>query len=60
MVNDNAHRYDQRYRWGEYGDYDCSSAIITAWQTAGVPVKSNGATYISNMKNVFLNTVFLM
>ncbi len=58
LANDNTHGYDQRYRWGEYGDYDCSSAIITAWQTAGVPVKSNGATYTGNMKSVFLNTGF--
>lgn len=58
LANDNSHGYDQAYRWGEYGDYDCSSAVITAWQTAGVPVKSNGATYTGNMKNVFLNTGF--
>ncbi|AEY64858.1 peptidoglycan-binding protein [Clostridium sp. BNL1100] len=58
LANDNTHGYDQGYRWGEYGDYDCSSAVITAWQTAGVPVKSNGATYTGNMKNVFLNTGF--
>ncbi len=58
LANDNSHGYDQTYRWGERGDYDCSSAIITAWQTAGVPVKTNGATYTGNMKSVFLNTGF--
>lgn len=49
-----AHGYDQVYRWGEKGDYDCSSAVIFAWETAGVPVKSHGATYTGNMYNVFI------
>ena len=58
LAKDSSHGYDQTYRWGERGDYDCSSAVITAWQTAGVPVKSNGATYTGNMKSVFLNCGF--
>lgn len=53
LASDNSHGYDQIYRWGEKGDYDCSSAVITAWETAGVPVKSNGATYTGNMYKVF-------
>jgi hypothetical protein len=53
-ARNNRHGYDQRYRWGEKGDYDCSSAVITAWQSAGVPVKSKGATYTGNMRSVFL------
>ena len=53
-ANDNSHGYDQIYRWGEKGDYDCSSAVITAWELAGVPVKSRGATYTGNMRSVFL------
>lgn len=57
-AKDNSHGYDQRYRWGEKGDYDCSSAIITAWEKAGVPVKSRGATYTGNMKRVFLSCGF--
>lgn len=52
-ANDSRHGYDQRYRWGERGDYDCSSAVITAWQIAGVPVKTKGATYTGNMRKVF-------
>lgn len=52
-ANDNTHGYDQKYRWGEKGDYDCSSAMITAWESAGVPVKTNGATYTGNMYSVF-------
>ena len=30
-AKDNSHGYDQTYRWGERGDYDCSSAVIQAW-----------------------------
>ena len=52
-AKDPAHGYDQAYRWGERGDYDCSSAVITAWQQAGVPVKTAGATYTGNMLQAF-------
>ena len=38
------------------GDRDCSSAIIDCYQTAGVPVKTQGATYTGNMKTAFLAT----
>ena len=55
---DNRHGYDQIYRWGEKGDNDCSAAVITAWQQAGVPVKTNGATYTGNMLSVFLKLGF--
>ncbi len=58
FANDSSHGYDQIYRWGERGDYDCSSAVITAWQVAGVPVKTDGATYTGNMKPVFLRNHF--
>lgn len=57
-AKDDSHGYDQDYRWGENGDYDCSSAVIQAWQNAGVPVKSGGATYTGDMKNVFLKNGF--
>lgn len=53
VAKDNSHGYDQKYRWGEKGDYDCSSAVITAWETAGIPVKTKGATYTGNMYSVF-------
>lgn len=53
MAKDNSHGYDQTYRWGEKGDYDCSAAVITAFQQAGVPVKTKGATYTGNMLTVF-------
>lgn len=51
---DDSHGYDQQYRWGERGDYDCSAAVIQAWELAGVPVKSSGATYTGNMRGAFL------
>ena len=55
---DNTHGYDQIYRWGEKGDFDCSAAVIQAWENAGVPVKTKGATYTGNMLNVFLKCGF--
>lgn len=59
LANDNSHGYDQAYRWGQKGDYDCSSAIIKAWEQAGVPVKSKGgATYTGNMRSAFLKCGF--
>ena len=57
-ANDSSHGYDQLYRWGEKGDYDCSSAVITAWEKAGVPVKTSGATWTGNMYSVFLKCGF--
>lgn len=53
---ENSHGYDQANRWGP--DYDCSSAVISAWELAGVPVKTNGATYTGNMRGVFLRCGF--
>lgn len=52
IAADNSHGYDQTNRWGP--DYDCSSFVITAYETAGVPVKTQGATYTGNMYNTFL------
>ena len=52
LAADNSHGYSQANRWGP--DYDCSSAVITAWQQAGVPVKDKGATYTGNMRSAFL------
>lgn len=56
IANDNSHGYSQQNRWGP--DYDCSSLVISAWQAAGVPVKSRGATYTGNMRSVFLSCGF--
>lgn len=52
IAADNSHGYDQANRWGP--DYDCSSFVISAYETAGIPVRTNGATYTGNMYNVFL------
>lgn len=42
------------------GDYDCSSSVITAWQTAlqHTPFAGalDGATYTGNMRDVFVNS----
>lgn len=56
-AEDNSHGYDQDNRWGP--DYDCSSAVITAWEQAGVQVKTKGATYTGNMRSVFLKNGFI-
>lgn len=58
-ANDDQHGYDQDDRWGLYGDYDCSSAVITAWESAGVPVKTHGATYTGNMYKIFIECGFV-
>ena len=50
-AGDDSHGYDQSARWGP--DYDCSSAVIQAWELAGVPVKSKGASYTGNMYGAF-------
>ena len=58
LAKDDRHGYDQINRWGP-ADYDCSSAVITAWEQAGVPVKSKGgATYTGNMLSAFLKYGF--
>lgn len=56
IANDNSHKYSQATRWGPH--YDCSSFAITAYQNAGVGVKSAGATYTGNMRNAFLSKGF--
>lgn len=58
LARDDSHGYDQAQRWGERGDYDCSSAVITAWERAGVPVKHEGASFTGNMRAAFLRCGF--
>ena len=59
LANDNSHGYSQANRWGNNGDYDCSSAVITALEKAGFPVKSAyGATYTGNLKQALLKAGF--
>lgn len=57
LAKDNSHGYDQIQRWGP--DYDCSSAVITSWEIAGVPVHKNGATFTGNMLYSFLKSGFV-
>jgi hypothetical protein len=56
IADDPAHGYDQSSRWG--ADYDCSSFVITAWQQAGVPVKTSGASYTGDMYWAFIHCGF--
>lgn len=59
VANNPDHGYDQMYRWGEKGDFDCSSLTITAFERAGFPVKTKySATYTGNMKQAFLKCGF--
>lgn len=57
VANDNTSGYDQTNRWGP--DYDCSSLLISAWEYAGVPVKTSGASYTGNMVSVFKSCGFI-
>lgn len=56
LAADQSHGYSQQSRWGP--DYDCSSAVISSYEAAGIPVKTKGATYTGNMKKVFLSCGF--
>ena len=56
IANDNSHGYDQRYRWGERGDYDCSSLTISALRVAGVDTR--WATYTGNMRSALTGSGF--
>lgn len=52
-ANDPVHGYDQRYRWNEYGDYDCSSLMYTAATVAGYPINQNNPRYTGTMLRDF-------
>lgn len=56
IANDDTHGYDQDNRWSP--DYDCSSFVISGYEQAGIPLKTNGATYTGDMKQVALDTGF--
>lgn len=51
IAEDAAHGYDQMNRWGP--NFDCSSLVITAFESVGIPVRASGATYTGNMKKAF-------
>jgi cell wall-associated NlpC family hydrolase len=56
IANDDTHGYDQENRWSP--DYDCSSFVISGFEQAGIPLKTNGATYTGDLKNVAIATGF--
>ena len=47
IANDNSHGYSQAVRWSP--DYDCSSFVISALESAGFPMRAYGASYTGNM-----------
>lgn len=58
IANDDSHGYDQGNRWGP--DYDCSSLIISAYEAAGIPVKSvGGAQRTYDMRQTFKKCGFI-
>ena len=62
IANDQKHGYSQESRWGTAGtvsDFDCSSLVISAFEQAGVPLKSKGATYTGNLREVALSCGFM-
>lgn len=60
IAEDDSHGYDQQYRWGERGDYDCSALVITAYDTVKpeLALKANGATYTGDMMPVMIRRGF--
>lgn len=57
IANNPAHGYDQGNRWGP--DYDCSSLVISAWESVGITVREAGASYTGNMRRAFLACGFV-
>lgn len=58
VAKNDKHGYSQGgTRWGN-PDFDCSALVISAWEKAGVKVKTAGATYTGNMKAIFLKCGF--
>lgn len=53
LARDDSHGYSQDNRWGP--DYDCSSAIISAYKQAGVPLT---CTYTGDMRQDMLRHGF--
>ncbi|MBR2828305.1 MAG: C40 family peptidase, partial [Bacilli bacterium] len=57
IANDNSYGYSQSTRWGN-PNYDCSSLVISAYEQAGIPVKTAGARSTRDMKEAFLKCGF--
>ena len=56
IAADNTHGYSTVKRWGP--DYDCSSFVISAFEQAGLPVKTKGASFTGNIKAIFTSLGF--
>lgn len=52
IAADNSHGYSNTNRNGP--NYDCSGLVNNAWQQAGVPVRTNGASYTGDMIKAYL------
>lgn len=57
IANNNAYGYSQNRRWGN-DDYDCSGLVLDMLEKAGIPVRTNGASYTGNMRAVLLSCGF--
>ena len=55
---DDSHGYDQRFRWGEYGDYDCSSLAYTVATLAGYDVCRSWPRYTGTIRRDFISAGF--
>lgn len=51
------HGYDQGQRWGERGDFDCSSLVIQSYIEAGMNINTSLCYYTGNMYSYFVNTL---
>lgn len=47
------HGYDQGQRWGERGDFDCSSLVIQSYIQAGMNINTSQCYYTGNMYSYF-------
>ena len=57
IAADDTHGYDQQYRWGERGDYDCSALAVSALRQAGL--NTGGASYTGNMRSELMKHGFV-
>lgn len=51
------HGYDQDQRWGERGDFDCSSLVIQSYIQAGMNINKARCFYTGNMYDYFTLTL---
>ncbi len=55
IAKDDTHGYSQQTRYGN-PNYDCSSFVITCWDSVGTGVKDAGAKTTHNMRKAFTQT----